>query len=107
MKNRLAFSFCLFLSFMFPLTEGEAKAKKEIPQGGSIPVLLYHRFGPVVADSMTMPTSVFESHQQFLHDNEYKVIAIRELVDNYFKHGIPPNPRSVAITVDDGHISVY
>jgi len=107
MKNRLAFSFCLFLSFMFPLTEVEAKAKKEIPQRGSIPILLYHRFGPVVADSMTMPTSVFESHLKFLHDHAYKVIAIRELVDNYFKQGIPPPPRSVAISVDDGHISVH
>jgi len=107
MKNRFAFSFCLFLSVMFPLTEGEAKAKNEIPQGGSIPVLLYHRFGPVVADSMTMPTSVFESHLQFLHDHAYKVLAIRDLVDNYFKLGIRPPRRSVAISVDDGHVSVY
>jgi peptidoglycan/xylan/chitin deacetylase (PgdA/CDA1 family) len=107
MKNRFACSVYLFLLFIFPLVRGEAMAEKEIPPRESIPILLYHRFGPVVADSMTMPISVFESHLQFLHDNEYKVIAIRELVDNYFKHGIPPNPRSVAITVDDGHISVY
>jgi peptidoglycan/xylan/chitin deacetylase (PgdA/CDA1 family) len=107
MKKRFAFFVHLFLSFMLLLTEGEALAKKEIPPAESIPILLYHRFGPVVADSMTMPTSVFESHLKFLHDNAYKVIAIRELVDNYFKHGIPPTPRSVAITVDDGHISVY
>ena len=107
MKNRFAFSVYLFLSFLFPLIGGEAMAEKGFPPGGSIPILLYHRFGPVVADSMTMPTSVFESHLQFLQDNAYKVIAIRELVDTYFKHGIPPTPRSVAITVDDGHISVY
>jgi peptidoglycan/xylan/chitin deacetylase (PgdA/CDA1 family) len=107
MKKRFTFFVYLFLSFMLLLPEGEALAKKEIPPGGSIPILLYHRFGPAVADSMTMPTSIFESHLQFLHDNAYKIITIRELVDNHFKHGIPPTPRSVAITVDDGHISVY
>jgi hypothetical protein len=107
MKSRFAFTAYLFLSFLLLLTEGEAKARNEIPPAGSIPILLYHRFGPVVADSMTLPTSVFESHLQFLHDKAYKVIAIRELVDNYFRNRIPPPPRSVAITVDDGHMSVY
>jgi peptidoglycan/xylan/chitin deacetylase (PgdA/CDA1 family) len=107
MKNRFAFSVYFFLLLLLPLIEGEAKAKNDIFPGESIPILLYHRFGPVVADSMTIPTPVFESHLKFLRDNGYTVIALRELVDNYFKKGIPPNPRLLAITVDDGHKSVY
>jgi peptidoglycan/xylan/chitin deacetylase (PgdA/CDA1 family) len=107
MKKSFVFSLHFFLLLLLLLLEGEAKAKKDIPPRESIPILLYHRFGPVVADSMTIPTVVFESQLKFLYDNGYIVIALRELVDNYLKKGIPPTPRSLVITVDDGHKSVY
>jgi len=80
-----------------------------LPAWGSlqVPILLYHRFGPVAADSMTVTTTVFESHLKYLRDNGYQVIPLRELVDYCLgKRGTPP-PHSVVITVDDGHISVY
>jgi peptidoglycan/xylan/chitin deacetylase (PgdA/CDA1 family) len=108
MKNRFAVSVFLFLSCLLPLFEGEALAEKGVLlPAPSIPILLYHRFGPVAADSMTIPTSIFESHLKFLHDHAYTVIPVRELVDHYFKNRIPAPPRSVAITVDDGHKSIY
>jgi peptidoglycan/xylan/chitin deacetylase (PgdA/CDA1 family) len=80
-----------------------------LPAWGSlqVPILLYHRFGPVASDGMTVTTPLFESHLKYLRDNGYRVIPLRELVDHYLgKRGAPP-PRSVAVTVDDGHISVY
>jgi peptidoglycan/xylan/chitin deacetylase (PgdA/CDA1 family) len=79
------------------------------PAWGSVqvPILLYHRFGPVAADSMTVTTTLFESHLKYLGENGYKVIPLRELVDYYLGKRQAPQPRSVAITVDDGHISVY
>jgi peptidoglycan/xylan/chitin deacetylase (PgdA/CDA1 family) len=56
---------------------------------------------------MTVTTTLFESHLKYLRDNGYRVIPLRELVDYYLgKRGTLP-PRSVVITVDDGHISVY
>jgi peptidoglycan/xylan/chitin deacetylase (PgdA/CDA1 family) len=56
---------------------------------------------------MTVTTTLFESHLKYLGDNGYKVIPLGELVDYCLgKRGAPP-PHSVAITVDDGHISVY
>ena len=80
-----------------------------LPAWGSLPVpiLLYHRFGPVAADSMTVTTTLFESHLKYLRDNGYQVIPLRELVDYYLgkRRALPPH--SVVITVDDGHISVY
>ena len=75
--------------------------------GESIPILAYHRFGPVVADSMTVTTAALESHLQWIQDHGYRVIPLRDLVLRYFKAGAPPPARSLAITVDDGHISVY
>jgi peptidoglycan/xylan/chitin deacetylase (PgdA/CDA1 family) len=72
-----------------------------------VPVLGYHRFGPTVADSMTVTTPVFESQLKWLAENQYTVIPLRTLVDFLRGQGPPPPPRSVVITVDDGHQSVY
>lgn len=73
----------------------------------SVPVLCYHRFGPTVADSMTVTTAVFESHLQYLHDNGYTVIPLQTLVDYELGKAPPPPPKSIVITMDDGHRSVY
>lgn len=88
-------------------TEGEIKNIKENPAGVQVPILLYHRFGPVVADGMTVTTAVFESHLTYLKDNGYTVIPLRQLVDYYLKKGPPPPSRSVVIVADDAHKSVY
>lgn len=73
----------------------------------SVPILLYHRFGPTVADGMTIKTPVFESHMKYLHDNGYKVIPLRSLVLWYQGKGSAPAPKSVVIVEDDAHKSVY
>jgi peptidoglycan/xylan/chitin deacetylase (PgdA/CDA1 family) len=72
-----------------------------------VPILLYHRFGPTVADGMTMTTSVFASHMKYLHDNGFTVIPLRQLVDYYRGKAPAPKPKSVVIVEDDAHKSVY
>jgi peptidoglycan/xylan/chitin deacetylase (PgdA/CDA1 family) len=72
-----------------------------------VPILLYHRFGATVADSMTVTTPVFESHMKYLHDNGYTVIPLRRLVDYYLGKAPAPKPKSVVIVADDAHKSVY
>jgi peptidoglycan/xylan/chitin deacetylase (PgdA/CDA1 family) len=72
-----------------------------------VPILVYHRFGPVVADSMTVTTQVFASHLQYLQDNGYSVIPLRQFVDYRLGRAPAPPPRAVVITADDGHRSVY
>lgn len=73
----------------------------------TVPVLAYHRFGPSVADGMTVTTKVFEAQLQWLKDNGYTVIPLRTLV-NYLKgQGPPPPAKSVVITADDAHKTVY
>ena len=56
-----------------------------------VPVLCYHRFGPKVADSMTVTTQVFEAQLKWLQDHGYTVIPLRTLV-NYL-HGQGPRRR--------------
>ena len=78
-----------------------------LTQGLSVPILLYHRFGPTVADGMTIKTSVFEEHLKYLQANGYHVIPLKALVDYYLKKGPAPAPKSVVIVEDDAHKSVY
>jgi len=77
------------------------------PKGFDVPILLYHRFGPTVADGMTIKTPVFEQQLKYLRDNGYRVIPLRQVVDFYLKKGPPPAPKSVVIVEDDAHKSVY
>lgn len=72
-----------------------------------VPILLYHRFGPTVADGMTLTTPVFESHLKYLKDNGYTVIPLRRLVDWYQKKAPAPPAKSVVIVEDDAHKTVY
>jgi peptidoglycan/xylan/chitin deacetylase (PgdA/CDA1 family) len=83
-----------------------ANTKGKSAEGISATVLVYHRFGPVVADAMTVRTSVFASQLRFLHDNGYTVVPLREIVNFLTGHGELPH-RAVAITADDGHRSVF
>jgi peptidoglycan/xylan/chitin deacetylase (PgdA/CDA1 family) len=84
-----------------------APPAKPCPESFHVPNLLYHRFGPTVADWMTITTPVFESHLKYLRDNGYRVIPLRRLTDYYLGKAPAPPPKSVVITVDDGHRSVY
>ncbi len=72
-----------------------------------VPILLYHRFGPTVADSMTVTTNAFETHLKYISEKGYVVIRLRQLVDYYLIKTQSISPRTVVITVDDGHRSVY
>lgn len=75
--------------------------------GPAIVILVYHRLGPVRADSMTVTTEHFKQQLNLLCENHYSVITLARLVA--WKLGKAPAPpsRSVVLTFDDGHESVY
>jgi len=75
-------------------------------EGGSATILVYHRFGPTVADSMTVTTPVFAGQLSYLHDHGYTIVPLRDVVNFAAGHGELP-PRTVAITADDGHRTVF
>lgn len=93
-------------SFATPRVVANAERESESAEGASATILVYHRFGAVIADPMTVRTSVFASQLQFLYDNGYTVVPLREIVNFLTGHGELP-PRAVAITADDGHRSVF
>lgn len=96
-----------FSAFALALLASTSAAKEPGDGSPKIPILVYHRFGPVVADSMTVTTPVFESHLRYLRDNHYTVIPLRRFVDYLLGKAPPPPARSVVITADDGHRSVF
>lgn len=71
------------------------------------PILVYHRFGPQVEDSMMVRTGAFEAQLRQIQAAGYQVVPLRQFVDHVVRHAPPPPPHSLAITVDDGHRSVY
>ena len=89
---------CILVWLVFSLAEHAA---------AGVPVLNYHRFGLKVVDSMTVTTRVFEAQLNWLQENGYTVIPLKTLVDYWQGKGPPPSAKSVAITADDGHRSVY
>jgi peptidoglycan/xylan/chitin deacetylase (PgdA/CDA1 family) len=98
----------LFLTaFLLIQPVGFVCAAESDSSGSAIPILLYHRFGPVVADSMTVKTSVFASHLEYLKTNGYTVIPMRRLIAYIAGEAPPPPAKSVVITADDGHESVF
>ncbi|MCK9373763.1 MAG: polysaccharide deacetylase family protein [Sulfuricurvum sp.] len=83
---------CLFLS---PLAAEQ-----------KISILAYHRFGPNAPERMTVSNRVFETHLKWLQQHGYAVIPMERAVK--FLRGEEEIPlKSVVITVDDGHKSVY
>lgn len=99
----LRFVCCLLIAVSSWFAAPSASAAEEF----RVPILLYHRFGPTVADGMTVTTPVFASHMKYLHDNGYTVIPLRRLVDYYRGKAPAPKPKSVVIVTDDAHKSVY
>jgi len=89
------------------LWQSPANPESRSPSGIRVPILLYHRFGPLAADGMTVTTSTFESHLKYLKSHSHSVIPLRHLVDHYLGKKAPFPSRSVVITADDGHKSVY
>lgn len=72
-----------------------------------VPILCYHRFGTEAVDSMTIKNSVFTEQMEWLKSNGYTVIPL-DTAMQYIQGKIKSIPsKSVVISVDDGHKSVY
>ncbi len=105
--SKLLLIVALFVGFVRLPAECGTRQKTLAQEGARVPVLLYHRFGPVVSDSMTVTTSVFKVNLDYIRANGFTVIPLKRLVDYYLKKGPPPPAGSVVIVADDGHKSVY
>jgi peptidoglycan/xylan/chitin deacetylase (PgdA/CDA1 family) len=88
------------------MTYGQMLSPKEGGPMVQVPILLYHRFGSAI-DGMTVTAGDFESHLKYLNNHGYTAIPLKDLLDYILKKGSAPKNRSIVITADDGHRSVY
>jgi peptidoglycan/xylan/chitin deacetylase (PgdA/CDA1 family) len=97
--GRLPLFLLVFLALLGSTWAGAARAAEAV-------ILCYHRFGPAVADSMTTRTSVFEQQLARLKTEGYQFVTLDDVIDGL--QGRRPLPdKGVALTIDDGHITVY
>lgn len=73
----------------------------------AVPILVYHRFGPVRADSMTVTTEHFKEQIDLLRESNFSVVSLADFIS--WKLGARPAlpHRAVVLTFDDGPESVY
>jgi peptidoglycan/xylan/chitin deacetylase (PgdA/CDA1 family) len=99
--------FILFTLILFLLWQSPTRGEPGHLSEAEVPILLYHRLGPAVSDRMTVTTSTFESHLKYFRDQGYTIIPLRYLIDYYLKKRPSLPSRSLVITADDGHKSIY
>jgi len=64
-----------------------------------VPVLLYHDISDGFRDSYTISPSLFAAHMEWLNNNGFRAIALRDIARP------PGNGKAVVITFDDGYAS--
>lgn len=69
-------------------------------------ILVYHRFGSTVTDSMTTRTNVFEQQLEALQVAGYEIVPLTQVMAG-LRGNAPMPKKALAITVDDGHRTVY
>jgi len=84
-----------------------AARQKEAPVSVEASILVYHRFGPVVHDSMTIRTATFRTQLAYLKEHKHPIIPLGALVNHLLGKGPAPPAGAVVITIDDGHASVF
>ncbi len=91
-------------ALVIPLKSGNPLG---VASGGyqTVPILAYHRFGEQVS-KMEVTAEAFAAQLDYLAENDYRVVRLRDLED--FLAGKRPLPnRAVVITIDDGYASTY
>lgn len=69
-------------------------------------LLMYHRFGVSQTPSTNITLEQFDAHIRYLVEGGYKVLPLEDIVDA-LRTGAPLPDKTVAITIDDAHVSAY
>jgi len=69
-------------------------------------VFMYHRFGDDRFPSTNVKLEQFESHLDYLAENDYRIWPLERIIRS-MRCGNPLPDRVVAITIDDAYLTVY
>ncbi|WP_175688738.1 polysaccharide deacetylase family protein [Burkholderia anthina] len=95
----------LLLSCVLPVSAADVVAVVAPPQ--RVLILAYHRFATARLDSMTVRTETFRNQLRAIEANGYRIVPLADVVRWHDGQTNALPARAVAITVDDGHRSVY
>ncbi len=79
---------------------GQAEANR------SVPILVYHRFGPVATELTTIRSETFAEELGWLRANKVAVLPLHKMVDRLRAGQSLSNTPAVVLTADDGHKSL-
>lgn len=76
-------------------------------QTSPIPIFTYHRFDPILSGKTTVTVAAFEEQMNILDADGYQVVPLQSIVGILLGKSPAPTMPVAAITIDDGHRSVY
>lgn len=91
----------------FILAPGMWSAASSVRGSKGIPILVYHRFDKNKAAVTTITVATFKSQLDWLTDHHYRVVPLRSVVNILSNREPVGKIPVIAITVDDGHSSIY
>ncbi|EMD9437690.1 polysaccharide deacetylase family protein [Burkholderia cepacia] len=97
---------CLLLLSCLPRMSS-AGAGTVAPVSQRVLILVYHRFATQRVDSMTVRTGTFIEQLHAIEASGYRIVPLADVVRWHDGQTDALPARAVAITVDDGHRSVY
>jgi hypothetical protein len=71
-----------------------------------VAIFVYHRFVATTTDELAVRVTTFEMHVGWLREQGFSVVPLRDIVAWRCDPDAPIPPKAVALTVDDGHVSV-
>src|SRR4029077_19075056 len=89
------------------LTAPPGARAPEVVAPTKVSILLYHRFGPTVPNTMTVTTTDFEGQLKSIKSLGYTVIPLKDLLRKLKGEAVTLPERAVVLPADDGHRSVY
>lgn len=107
MKNGLLFTILLITFLIASATPAASAKAAQVRSNHPVLILDYHRFNTYRADSMTVRLSVFKFQLQYMESHGYHFIPLARYVAYRMGKAPAPPAKSVIVTMDDGHISVY
>lgn len=103
LMNTWIFSLCCALLMLAcPPARAEMPAMEP-----NVVVLVYHRFASTVDSTMTVRMQTFEAHLQAIEAAGYRIVPLADILRWHQGEQDALPGKAVAITVDDGHRSVY
>ncbi|MBR8235965.1 polysaccharide deacetylase family protein [Burkholderia sp. AU42008] len=95
----------LLLSCVRPVASADVATIASPPQ--RVLILVYHRFASARVDSMTVRVDTFRDQLHAIEANGYRIVPLADVVRWHDGQRDAVPAHAVAITVDDGHRSVY